>query len=345
MTDGDDSNTPSKCSRVIFGALAKVASIKVEWTAHREMGSAHLFFGDARRRLFAKPKRSLRQSRDVWPTSRWRQEHSMARTFDPGYAAEPFRTLAAEAPGSSVYPGKDFRVEWGPVFHRGRLDGSAKLLIIGQDPAQHETILRRILVGEAGHRIQGFLAKLGLDRSYVMVNTYLYSVFGQGGGNRHKDDKAIARYRHRWLKALLDTNEIEAVVTLGTLAHHAWDVFRASTDGANLDVKFAAVTHPTAPESAGGSAAQHAAAVARMLENWNAALQSLHPLLRPDRPVQLRRYGTSFQKSEKVEIPEVDVPAWAPDWMRLNDGWADRPGTGRSKRASILVKVPSSFLP
>jgi hypothetical protein len=31
--------------------------------------------------------------------------------------------------------------------------------------------------------------------------------------------------------------------------------------------------------------------------------------------------------------------------MRLNDGWADRPGTGRSKRASILVKVPTAFLP
>jgi hypothetical protein len=37
----------------------------------------------------------------------------MARAFDPGYGAEPYRTLAAEAPGSSVYPGKDFRIEWG----------------------------------------------------------------------------------------------------------------------------------------------------------------------------------------------------------------------------------------
>ena len=104
----------------------------------------------------------------------------MARSFDPGYGSEPFATLVAEAPGTAVFPGKDFRVEWGPVFHRGRLDGSAKVLLVGQDPAQHETILRRILVGEAGHRIQGFLAKLGIESSYVMVNTYLYSVYGQG---------------------------------------------------------------------------------------------------------------------------------------------------------------------
>ncbi len=31
--------------------------------------------------------------------------------------------------------------------------------------------------------------------------------------------------------------------------------------------------------------------------------------------------------------------------MRLNDGWADRPGTGKTKRASILVRVPNEFLP
>ena len=29
----------------------------------------------------------------------------------------------------------------------------------GQDPGQHENVLRRILVGEAGRRVQGFLAK------------------------------------------------------------------------------------------------------------------------------------------------------------------------------------------
>lgn len=172
-----------------------------------------------------------------------------------------------------------------------------------------------------------------------MVNTYLYSVYGQGGGNRHKDDTKIARYRHRWLSALLQSGDIEAVVALGTLANHAWQVFLASPDGSNVNVRYAPITHPTAPESAGGTRAQHAAAIARMLENWNNALQSLHPLANPDRSGQLRLYGKSFKPSEKVEIPEADVPPWAPEWMRRNDGWADRPGTGISKRASILVKA------
>ena len=44
----------------------------------------------------------------------------MAREFDPGYGSEPFRSLVADTPDTDVYPQSDFRVEWGPVFHRGR---------------------------------------------------------------------------------------------------------------------------------------------------------------------------------------------------------------------------------
>src|SRR5574341_803144 len=67
-----------------------------------------------------------------------------------------------------------FRMAWGPIFYRGRLDGSAKVIVIGQDPAADEDIARRILVGVAGQRVQGFLKKLGLTRSYAMINAFLY---------------------------------------------------------------------------------------------------------------------------------------------------------------------------
>src|SRR6266702_1008375 len=97
--------------------------------------------------------------------------------FDPGYYREPVRSLCAAAPGSDVYPTANFRTEWGPVFHRGRLDGTARVLVIGQDPAQHETIARRVLVGAAGHRLQGLLVKLGISRSYVLINAFLFSVY------------------------------------------------------------------------------------------------------------------------------------------------------------------------
>ena len=88
--------------------------------------------------------------------------------FCPGYPS-PFDALVANYPGEDVYPSADFRVEWGPIFHRGRLDGSARVLVLGQDPATHESISRRILVGEAGQRVQGLLAKLGIRRSYGKV--------------------------------------------------------------------------------------------------------------------------------------------------------------------------------
>jgi hypothetical protein len=71
----------------------------------------------------------------------------MTLNFDPGYIREPFATLCDQAPDASIYPYSAFRTEWGPIFHRGRLDGSARVLCIGQDPAEHEAVVRRILVG------------------------------------------------------------------------------------------------------------------------------------------------------------------------------------------------------
>ena len=151
--------------------------------------------------------------------------------FCPGYVVEPFRTLATNYPGEADFPQSDFRTEWGPIFHRGRLDGSAKVLIIGQDPAANETFVRRILVGVAGQRTQGFLAKLGITRSYVFINTFLYSVYGQQGGEKHRNDPAIAAYRHLWLDAILKSASVQAVVSLGTLADSAWKKYRVTPGG------------------------------------------------------------------------------------------------------------------
>lgn len=50
----------------------------------------------------------------------------MPQSFDPGYGAKPFRALCESYPDETIYPSADFRTEWGPVFHRGRLDGSTR---------------------------------------------------------------------------------------------------------------------------------------------------------------------------------------------------------------------------
>jgi hypothetical protein len=76
----------------------------------------------------------------------------------------------------------------------------------------------------------------------------------------------------------------------------------------------------------------------------NAALEALHPLAHPDRSRPLRRYGEDFRGGEKLPILRTCL-AGTPEWMRLNDGWANRPGDGLAKRATITVTVPGEFLP
>jgi len=270
----------------------------------------------------------------------------MARPFDPGYGHQPFSTLVQEVPDETVFPTKDFRTEWGPVFHRGRLDGSARLLVIGQDPAQHEIIARRTLVGGAGHRIQGFVAKLGLTRSYVMLNTFVYSVFGQGGGNKHKHDPAIIAYRNRWFDAVLP-GQIQGVVALGQLADLAWQAWKSTPRGRTFTGAYQAVTHPTQPESSSkGNAEKRKAAVKKMLQGWNTALQAFSPVVTPDVVQPLVPYGSAFLPSELPDIPQEDLAAGSPVWMTGNADWARRTGAdGKLKRVTITVTIPTASRP
>jgi uracil-DNA glycosylase len=265
----------------------------------------------------------------------------MPHAFDPGYVAEPYLTLCADYPEANVYPSDQFRVEWGPIFHRGRLDGSARVLVIGQDPAQHETVVRRILVGEAGRRVQGFLAKLGITRSYVFINTYLYSVYGSVKAKTRRNAQLID-YRNRWIEALLSTGRIEAVVALGTAADEAWKFWLASPGAGSVGVAYATVTHPTQPESSsGGVKVKLAAATKKMLHNWSTALQVLSPAVQhPDEPTPLALYGDTWLDGDRVAIPQADFPAGLPAWMHQNDGWAKRAGADAlAKRRNITITV------
>lgn len=271
----------------------------------------------------------------------------MAHPFDPGYCTEPFLTLCREYPGPDVYPPGEFRVEWGPIFHRGRLDGSARVLVIGQDPAQHETVVRRILVGEAGRRVQGFLAKLGIMRSYVIVNTFLYSVYGsvKAATARHAD---LVAYRNRWLDALVGGGSIEGVITFGTAAREAWRFWRQTPTGATHALPLAALTHPTQPERfSKGNRAKLAAATGALLENWNAGLAALRPAVtHTDVAPSVAPYGTTWGPDDRVSIPHDDVPAGTPAWMVANDGWARRAGEDAlAKRRTIVVTVPAGVVP
>ena len=270
----------------------------------------------------------------------------MPHAFDPGAFAEPFQTLCTDYPEGDIYVSDQFRVEWGPIFYRGRLDGSSRVVVVGQDPAQHETIVRRVLVGEAGRRVQGLLAKLGITKSYTIINTFLYSVYGSVKAATARDARLVA-YRNRWLDALLIGKKVEAVITLGTAAETAWNAWKQTSNGSSFDVAFAALTHPTQPESSSNHDKNKLAdATKKLLENWNIGLQTLSPGVRhPDLAMPLVPYGDTWGANDRPAIPEADMPAGLPSWMHEQDGWAARLGKDlKSKRRNITVTVPSDVV-
>jgi hypothetical protein len=272
----------------------------------------------------------------------------MPHDFDVGYGGQPWASLVADYP-DDAYPPADFRVEWGPIFHRGRLDGSARVLVLGQDPGPHEAFVRRILVGEAGQRAQGLMTRLGIERGYVMVNTYLYSVYGQQAGERHAGDPAIAAYRHRWLDALLAGGQVQAVIAFGHLADKAFRTWRATPAGHAYDGAYEHLTHPTQPDASarGGGPSAFAAAMKKMLADWNAALPRLHAAITdPDAPRDLVLYGDHLTAADHTTIPLADLPAGTPPWMTTLENWASRSGAdAEAKRANLTIVVPPDERP
>jgi Uracil DNA glycosylase superfamily len=268
--------------------------------------------------------------------------------FDPGPISEPLLALVREYPGTEVYPADDFRVEWGPIFHRGRLDGSARVLIMGQDPGQHESIAKRCLVGEAGQRVQGFMAKLGITRSYVAINAFLYSVYGQSAGEHHAGDEPIAAYRNRWLDALLLPSNIDVVMSFGHIAREALDTWRATQPERAAQIVFEPMTHPTMPEaSSKGDPVKLAAAMKTMLAQYNEALRRLDAAIgERDVERELTLYGETMTPADRATIPEADLPLGAPAWWSSPKAWAQRVGdTAEEKRATVVVRVPEGERP
>lgn len=255
--------------------------------------------------------------------------------FDTGPTGT-FRTLCRNYPDGTVFKGTDgFRSLWGPVFYRGRANGSARLLVIGQDPAQTEAVTRRILSGQAGRRVQGFVEKLGFTKSYLMINAFLYGIFNQQMALPHLNDPDVQAYRDQWIQAALAPGKIEAVVTFGTPAFNAWKAFKATPAGQAVTVFHRKALHPTADKPGGPISRKD------LLDNWNLALQALHAEIQnPDVTKPLVTYGSDFLPEELPEIPSRDLPAGLPAWMRSTDFWAGMSPNPGTERANISIEVP-----
>jgi uracil DNA glycosylase superfamily protein len=149
-------------------------------------------------------------------------EHDPGPTATSGWA-----DLFAETPnyrglGRAVVGREAFRWHHGPMFFRGRLDGSAKVVIVGQEGAQDESLAHRSFTGGTGARMQHFLRFLGIDRSYLFLNSFVYPIFGQYTDDLRvlaQDPRSpIVIHRHRILdKAAID-GDVRLIVAVGRAA-------------------------------------------------------------------------------------------------------------------------------
>lgn len=231
----------------------------------------------------------------------------LASAGEPGFDAGPppaWATLFAGAPLEHyrAHPSGRFRLGFGPVYYRGRLDGTARVLLVGQDPAANELVAQRALVGDSGQRVQGLLLKLGIRRSYVMVNTFLYGVFGQYDAELRgvAAEAPVAGFRAEVFGRLLEENPIEVVIAIGRAATEAVQRWAPPPE-----VRREAITHPGSPDDAAVTA------------NWNAALGRLGPVLEPDPEANPdpTPYGDGFSPGDHEPIPRTDLPFGVPDFI------------------------------
>ena len=148
--------------------------------------------------------------------------------------------LFAETPnyrglGLAVVGREAFRWHHGPMFFRGRLDGSARILVVGQEGAQDESLSHRSFTGGTGARLQYLLQFLGFDRSYLFLNSFVYPIFGQYTQDLRplaQDPRSpIAAHRNRIFdKAVLD-GDVRLVIAVGRAAKESVTTWIAAHGG------------------------------------------------------------------------------------------------------------------
>jgi hypothetical protein len=227
--------------------------------------------------------------------------------YDPGPSAS-FAVLFDQVPEPSVPT--DFWVDWGPVFYRGRLDGSARVLAIASDPGATERIAGRTLVGDAGQRVQGFFAKLGLTRSYLCLNAFAYALHPSKASEAPTllaDPTQRAWRNQLYDLAVASSPQLQALLAFGVNAQEAvrqWP-------GRPTNLKLVEIPHPTSHDEQA------------LLTAWQQAISDLREIVRPDPDGTASgpNYGNSFAESDYAPIPRFDLPFGVPAFLG-DDHWA-----------------------
>jgi hypothetical protein len=219
--------------------------------------------------------------------------------FDPGpppAVAEHLAQLPSYAEHQEL-----FWYDWGPVLYRGRLDRSARVLCIASDPGPTERVAHRTLVGDAGQRVQGFLAKLGLTRSYVCVNAFAYALFPSKATTATPilNEPAQREWRNQLLSMVVG-DDLQAVVAFGFQARRVIELWND-----HPDVPIHRVVHPSNPDGD------------RLVAEWRPAITALRQVVTPDADGTNTgpNYGSRFVERDYAPIPPRDLPFGVPPWL------------------------------
>ncbi len=228
-----------------------------------------------------------------------------------------------------------FWYAFGPVLYRGRLDGSARVLCIASDPGPAECLpfARRTLIGDSGQKTQGFLEKIGLTRSYVLVNAFAVAMRPSQKTKGLKvlnTNAAIRTARHALYDRLLAGGALQAIVAFGDVAHQAYDLWAQSNANVRT-IRCFKLAHPAAVDR---DASGHDAA----LIAWRSAVTELRAIVTTDADGTAAgsNFGDYFTELDYARVPRWDLPSVAPSYIG-DDSW----GRAANPRHNNCCERPS----
>ncbi len=237
-----------------------------------------------------------------------------------------------------------FRYHMGPLFYRGRLDGTARVMVVGQEGATDEALVHRAFTGGTGQKVQNFLNALGITRSYILVNTFVYSIYEQYDEFTAElaMNGAIKEHRNDIMQKVMDTNDIQLICSFGNAAYNSVKIFREERFGGKFPegTRWTHMVHPGAaalsyaPDSSGTviDSGTINAVVSSMTKSWKAVWywRYIDPGWLPTDPD-----GWTFQSS-KFFFGDRDIP-----YRDLPYGFSHQIGRGgtKSERAMSGLQV------
>lgn len=206
--------------------------------------------------------------------------------------------------------------------------------------------------------MQHFLGHLGIDRSYVFLNTFVYPIFGQYTDSLRpmaQDRRSpIVAHRHRIFDKVVEGGEVRLVIAVGRAAKETvatWITTRGGTADAErlhqadpppalAGVRFLGVLHPGGA-SAGGTGAIKAdfGRAAAQVATWLTA----DPGWLPADPGVPRHLDEPFvYRSAPVPSRSAPVPGWAGGRRRRTGPTTSGASSSSPPAASTKAPAPRS---